>query len=127
MTDLLTFIEATKGMSLKIEVTSKELLEFADALVERAAAKARAEIERQSNVEYIPKKEAIDLLGVCDATLWHWARLGYLVPVMLGSEWASSLSPKSKMCVRQTKRVTLRQQGVRAQLAPKSRCHQNHK
>ena len=39
MTDLLTFIEATKGTSLKIEVTSKDLLEFADALVERAAAK----------------------------------------------------------------------------------------
>lgn len=82
MTDLLTFIEATKGTSLKIEVTSKELLEFADALVERAAAKARAEIERQSDVEYIPKKEAIDLLGVCDATLWHWACSGYLAPVM---------------------------------------------
>ena len=31
MTDLLTFIEATKGTSLKIEVTSKDLLEFADA------------------------------------------------------------------------------------------------
>ena len=84
MTDLLIFIEATKGTSLKIEVTSKELLEFAGALVERAAAKARAEIERQSDVEYIPKKEAIDLLGVCDATLWHWARSGYLVPVKLG-------------------------------------------
>lgn len=41
MTDLLTFIEATKGTSLKIEVTSKDLLEFADALVERAAAKKR--------------------------------------------------------------------------------------
>ena len=48
------------------------------------AAKARAEIERQSDVEYIPKKEAIDLLGVCDATLWHWARSGYLVLVKLG-------------------------------------------
>ena len=106
MTDLLTFIEATKGTSLKIEVTSKDLLEFADALVERAAAKARAEIERQSDVEYIPKKEAIDLLGVCDATLWHWARSGYLVPVKLGR--ASSLSPKSKMCVRQTKPSELR-------------------
>ena len=65
-------------------MTSKELLEFADALVERAAAKSRAEIERQSDVEYIPKKEAIVLLGVCDATLWHWARSGYLVPVKLG-------------------------------------------
>ena len=62
-------------------MTSKELLEFADALVERAAAKARAEIERQNDVEYIPKKEAIDLLGVCDVILWHWARSGYLVPV----------------------------------------------
>ena len=59
-------------------------MEFADALVERAAAKARAEIERQSDVEYIPKKEAIDLLGVYDATLWHWARSGYLVPVKFG-------------------------------------------
>ena len=84
MTDLLTFIEATKGTSLKIEVTSKDLMEFADALVERAAAKVIAEIERQSDDEYIPKKEAIDLLGVCDATLWHWARSSYLVPVKLG-------------------------------------------
>ena len=41
MTDLLTFIEATKGTSLKIEVTSKDLLEFADALVERAAERCR--------------------------------------------------------------------------------------
>lgn len=39
MTDLLTFIEAIKGTSLKIEVTSKDLLEFADALVDGAAAK----------------------------------------------------------------------------------------
>ena len=61
MTDLLTFIEATKGTSLKIEETSKELLEFADALVERAAAKARSEIERESNVEYIPKKEVLSV------------------------------------------------------------------
>ena len=96
MTDLLTFIEATKGTSLKIEVTSKDLLEFADALVERAAAKARAEIERQSDVEYIPKKEAIDLLGVCDATLWHWARSGYLVHVMPGSDRASSPGPQKQ-------------------------------
>lgn len=65
-------------------MTSKERLEFADALVESAAAKARAEIERQSDAEYIPKKEALDLLGVCDATLWHWARSGYLVPIKLG-------------------------------------------
>ena len=65
-------------------MTSKDLLEFADALVERAAAKAKAEIERQSDVEYIPKKEALVLLRVCDATLWHWARSGYLVPVKLG-------------------------------------------
>ena len=26
--------------------------------------------------------EATNLLRVCDATLWHWARSGYLVPVM---------------------------------------------
>ena len=68
----------------KIVEALKELLEFADALVERAAAKARTEIERQNDVEYIPKKEAINLLGVCDATLWHWARSGYLVPVKVG-------------------------------------------
>ena len=50
MTDLLTFIEATKGTSLKIEVTSKDLLEFADALVERAAAKYRQSARRSPAV-----------------------------------------------------------------------------
>ena len=53
MTDLLTFIEATKGMSLKIEVTSKDLLEFADALVERAAARPSTATARLTGIQTV--------------------------------------------------------------------------
>jgi len=49
MTDLLTFIEATKGTSLKIEVTSKDLLEFADALV-RAISSPSSSVGGSSTV-----------------------------------------------------------------------------
>ena len=59
MTDLLTFIEATKGTSLKIEVTSKDLLEFADALVERAAAKA---FNRYRKIDGDTNRKTVSLL-----------------------------------------------------------------
>ena len=63
MTDLLTFIEATKGTSLKIEVISKDLLEFADALVEKAMAELKTQAVATPPAEdvLVPKKEAGEL------------------------------------------------------------------
>lgn len=34
--------------------------------------------------EYIPIKEAIELLKVSRATLWHWEQVGYLKPYRFG-------------------------------------------
>ena len=52
-----------------------------DLLSILAAQVAEARKER-----YLTKEQVKELCGVCDATLWHWNRKGYLKAVKIGNK-----------------------------------------
>ena len=97
MKDLLAIIQNVgPGANLKIEVDSRDMMAFADALVEKAMAELKTQAVATPPAEdvLVPKKEAREILDVCDATLWKWDRLGYLVPVKVGRKifyWKSHI------------------------------------
>ena len=64
MKDLLSILHEAPG-SIRLEVSGEDLLAFSSNLINRA-------------------KE--ELGGVCDATLWHWNRKGYLKAVKIGNK-----------------------------------------
>jgi hypothetical protein len=76
------FVISTKGV--------ETLLRIGMAMQSNAVAPASVQHPTEgSNAtdtdKLITKKEAQQMLNVCDATLWTWAKRKYLVPVKIGS------------------------------------------
>ena len=76
-----------------IIVTKENLTAFADQLICRArqelADKAEQAAQQKADDEtFYSRKEAAAYLGVCETTLWKWAKpkVGYLLPVRVGSK-----------------------------------------
>ena len=67
MKDLLSILRDAPG-SIRLEVSGEDLLAFSKSLIDRA------------------KEQVKELCGVCDATLWHWNRKGYLKAVKVGNK-----------------------------------------
>ena len=97
MKDLMAIIQNVgPDANLKIEVDSRDMMAFADALVEKTMAELKTKAVATPPAEdvLVPKKEAREILDVCDVTLWKWDRLGYLVPVKVGRKifyWRSHI------------------------------------
>ncbi len=84
MTDLLSLIESGQT-NLIIQVRGEDLLKFTEDIIERAAENERKRIESEKEKDTLVSKEKVmSLLGVCSATLWHWSKSRYLVPVKAG-------------------------------------------
>ena len=83
MEDILSLLENGQS-NIVVQVSGRDLLEFTDALVQRACESRESLREIQEGEVYLSKKEVKDLLGVCDTTLWHWDRSHYLSPVRVG-------------------------------------------
>jgi len=81
--DLQSIIE-NGSASVTIQISAKDLKDFATHLFETAVRKARAEQASADGEEYLSKAEVMELFGVCDTTLWHWANSNYLKPVKAG-------------------------------------------
>lgn len=79
--DIIGVLESGKA-NIKIEVNGEDLKQFAETLINRGVDIAREEIKKEER--YLTKREVLDTLGVCDTTLWHWRRNGYLIPRKLG-------------------------------------------
>lgn len=73
------------GAIVKFEISHEDLRGFAEELISRAVNEVAAVAMVERNDHLLAKEEAKSLLGVCDATLWHWQRKGYLVPVKIGT------------------------------------------
>ena len=71
--DLQSIIE-NGSASVTIQITAKDLKDFATHLFEAAVRKAKAEQASADGEEYLSKAEVMELFGVCDTTLWHWAK-----------------------------------------------------
>jgi len=85
MKDLISVIKAANG-SLKLELTGEDLLAFSNELINRAKSElSQAEAESRKE-KYLTKEETLKMLNVCDTTLWHWNKRGYLKNIKVGSK-----------------------------------------
>ena len=85
MKNILSIIQDEKA-SIKLEVSSEDLLEFSNDLINRAKNELSAEITEARKERYLTKNEVKQICGVCDATLWHWNRKSYLKTVKIGNK-----------------------------------------
>lgn len=79
--DLFKLLQNGASPHITIQITGEEMLELFHLL--REEEKTNLEQGEGMN-EYLTKKEVMALLGVCDTTLWLWAKNNYLKPVKAG-------------------------------------------
>ena len=72
--------------SIKLEVSGEDLLEFSNDLINRAKNELSAEIAEAQKERYLTKAEVKEICDVCDATLWHWNKKGYLKVIKVGNK-----------------------------------------
>lgn len=82
---ILTLIQE-KNASIKLEVTGEDLLNFSNELINRAKEELGAEFAESRKEKYLTKDEVKEICSVCDATLWHWNRKGYLKTIKIGNK-----------------------------------------
>ena len=85
MTDIMSILTAGKA-NIKLEITSEDLRNFSEELISRAVNEVATAMQDNKEDCLLSKEETKKRLGVCDATLWHWDKKGYLKPVKVGSK-----------------------------------------
>ena len=85
--DLLSIIEA--GGNVKLEVSSRDLTQFAEAIIEKACRMREYELEKKKEEtceEFLSSQEVCEKFHICTTTLWQWGKTGYLVPYKHGKK-----------------------------------------
>ena len=72
--------------NVKLEVSGEDLLTFSNELINRATTELSTELAEARKEKYLTKEEVKGICNVCDATLWHWNRKGYLKTVKIGNK-----------------------------------------
>lgn len=85
MDDLISILRQGNA-NVRLEVSSADLLAFSNELINRAKNELSAEIAEARKEKYLTKEEIKEICGVCDTTLWHWNRKGYLRTVKIGNK-----------------------------------------
>lgn len=85
MKDLLSILREAPG-SIRLEVSGEDLLAFSSHLINRAKEELATQVAEAHKVRFLTKEQVKELCGVCDATLWHWNRKGYLKAVKIGNK-----------------------------------------
>jgi transposase len=85
MKDLISILQR-ESASVKLEVSGEDLLEFSNELINRAKSELSAEYAEARREKYLTKEEVKRMCEVCDATLWHWNRKGYLKAIKVGNK-----------------------------------------
>ena len=83
--DLLSILRDAPG-SIRLEVSGEDLLAFSKSLIDRAKEELAAQVAEARKERYLTKEQVKELCDVCDATLWHWNRKGYLKAVKVGNK-----------------------------------------
>ncbi len=84
MDNLFSIIENGSG-KIKLEVSGEDLILFSTQLINRAKEElASLEVEKNREEAYLTKADVKHLCGICDATVWHWQKRGYLNPIRIG-------------------------------------------
>ena len=84
MTDIMSILSAGNA-NIKQEITGEDLRNFSEELISRAVNEVATAMQDNKEDCLLTKEETKKRLGVCDATLWHWDKKGYLKPVKVGS------------------------------------------
>jgi len=79
--DLFQLLQNGASPHITIQITGEEML----ALFRMLREEEKTNLEQGEGMnEFLTKKEVMALLGVCDTTLWLWAKNNYLKPVKAG-------------------------------------------
>lgn len=85
MDDIIKILHSGNA-NLKVEVSGEDLLTFSNELINRAKMELSAELAEARKEKYLTKEEVKAICNVCDATLWHWNKKGYLKTVKIGNK-----------------------------------------
>jgi predicted DNA-binding transcriptional regulator AlpA len=84
MENLFSILEQSSG-KIKLEVSGEDLLNFSNQLISRTREELSSIVTEKPIEEiYLTKAEVKHLCGICDATVWHWQKRGYLSPIHIG-------------------------------------------
>ena len=70
--------------NISLTITLDDLRTFSNELIQSTKKELEAEVIAQQNESYLTRLETADFLKVDQATLWRWAKRGYLMPVEMG-------------------------------------------
>ncbi len=85
MNDLISILKSGNA-NVKLEVSGEDLLEFSNELINRAKSELAVAVAEAGKEKYLTKDEVKQICGVCDATLWHWNKRGYLKAIKVGNK-----------------------------------------
>lgn len=85
MDDIIKMLHSGNA-NVKVEVSGEDLLTFSNELINRAKTELSAEFAESRKEKYLTKEEVKEICNVCDATLWHWNRKGYLKTIKVGNK-----------------------------------------
>lgn len=85
MDDIIKILQSGNA-NVKLEVSGEDLLTFSNELINRAKTELSTELAEARKEKYLTKEEVKGICNVCDATLWHWNRKGYLKTVKIGNK-----------------------------------------
>ena len=77
-------LQTKANISLTVSLT--DLRTFSNELIQRTKSELEAEITASKNESYLTRLETADFLKVDQATLWRWAKRGYLSPIEVGGK-----------------------------------------
>lgn len=72
--------------NISLTITLDDLRTFSNELIQSTKKELEAEVIAQQNESYLTRLETADFLKVNQASLWRWAKRGYLLPVEVGGK-----------------------------------------
>lgn len=82
---ILNSIAQEKG-NVILQVSASDLRQIISEMYHSERKHTQKAIEGHRERPTLSRKEAAEALGISLATLWHWAKDGYLVPVKIGNK-----------------------------------------
>ncbi len=96
MKELLSKIDASDG-NVVIVASGGDLLKFSQDLMLRAKSEESIKAAAAKAERHLTKEEVMNMLGVCDTTLWSWNKKGYLKSIKIGNKVRYSSSEVAKL------------------------------
>lgn len=85
MTDLMKII-SNGTANIKLEITSEDLRNFSNELINRAVSEVAVALKATNEDRLLTREEVKEMCGVCDTTLWLWNKRNYLKTVKVGNK-----------------------------------------